>query len=612
MGTRISAEEARRLVLESSDLDLVSLADALNQSAPEFSVGVSVRLVADMLQVGEPENWERTTRAFEKSEELFRPYLTIPKEDGTTYCSWLPEVLADGDEHNIRAFAETTRNDFVRARVFEILWSRFGNVRDAYAAIDARFASAKQCDAEKDWPRLVKNLGRLTTLTLKLNHKKCLGDLAVVLDEAAEHLVRSSYPFSFPVLADMVCNTILKKRRLRDMFTVERGKRWGGLLGNVAHRLESDPHHGHDALMVLQAWHGRWGDELAMKVIQRRIVEQLRDIGRKADPMLAPSLHDQALRAALDFGIPDLAEAMRGDLMASIQSSVPAFKQTSGTFTLPPELLADIDNILASASLPGAIRQLSLFPGMLEVDAAALRATAKEQLKELVFLQVIPSVHYHPDGKITFRSNDPDGNVEKHAAFLVGAHLAFVEALLRYVLAQALGRFEPRTLIDALAAWPHLPTHRARLLAVAAERFAKADWISSGFIVIPIYEAVLRDLLRAGGYPALKSEPGGVQMDETLNSLIRCASARSVLGDGYCDLVEYVLCDPALGWNLRNEIAHGTIHARALTPMRVFLAWLLLVRLTCLTALPNAAKEGAEPRAAADARPMRQPADGSE
>ena len=95
---------------------------------------------------------------------------------------------------------------------------------------------------------------------------------------------------------------------------------------------------------------------------------------------------------------------------------------------------------------------------------------------------------------------------------------------------------------------------------------------------------MLRDLLRAGGYSALKVEPGGVQMDEALNSLIRSPAARAALGDGHCDFIEYVMCDPALGWNLRNEVAHGTVRPETLTPMRTFLAWLLLVRLTCFVA----------------------------
>jgi hypothetical protein len=101
-------------------------------------------------------------------------------------------------------------------------------------------------------------------------------------------------------------------------------------------------------------------------------------------------------------------------------------------------------------------------------------------------------------------------------------------------------------------------------------------------------------------YPALKVERG-VQMDETLNSLLRAEPTLAVLGPAHCKLAEYVLCDPELGWNVRNEIAHGTIHADALTPTRVLLAWLLVVRLTCFVATPSG--ETSPPAAPGDAVP---------
>ncbi len=73
-------------------------------------------------------------------------------------------------------------------------------------------------------------------------------------------------------------------------------------------------------------------------------------------------------------------------------------------------------------------------------------------------------------------------------------------------------------------------------------------------------------------------------MDETLNSLLRAEPVQAILGSAHTKVAEYLLCDSELGWNLRNEVAHGTIRTDALTPTRVLLAWLLVVRLTCFVA----------------------------
>jgi hypothetical protein len=591
MGSKITADRARTLVLEQSDVDLSTLGDALDREGPDLAPGVPSRLVVDMLHVGETETWERIARRTTLAAEPYRPFCVVPKDDGKSYRSWLPEDLSETEESHVRAFAQSSKNELVRARVFEILWTRFKSFPDADAAITSRLASVPLYHPDDHWPALVKNLGRLTMLVLSVNAQKHLSALLLALDDAAEKLDRSSRPFSFPVLADMVCNTLLTKKQLRAAFGKDRRDRWASSLEAIAARFNGDPHHGHDALMVLQGWHGRWEDSAAMKAVQRRVVEHLRDTATKSDAMVASSLSERALQAALDFGIPDLVESMRGSLMASIKSSIPTFSRRTHSFSLPPELIAVIDEILSgSASAAEAIRQLSLLPGLLEVDLAGLRTSSVDLLKDRPFLGLVPKVHYHQDGKVTFRATDFDGSVEQQVASFISVHLAFVEATLNYALVRLQPTLSPQTLLDALNQWPHAPTHRIQVLSVASERFANLDFVSAGFILFQTYEAVLRDLLRAGGYSALKVEPGGVQMDETLNSLLRSPRTRSVLGDPHCDLVEHVTCDPALGWNLRNEIAHGSIRPESLTAARVFLMWLILVRTTCFVARSSEGK----------------------
>jgi hypothetical protein len=313
-------------------------------------------------------------------------------------------------------------------------------------------------------------------------------------------------------------------------------------------------------------------------------VANLQEAAANAPAMIATTHTQRALQAALDFGLGDLSEKLRNELMASIRKAIPEFKRISGTLTIPKECIDAVDAILAqTASIAGAVRQLALLPGLLEVDGSALRESASEQLKESPVAALMPTEQFHRDGKVTFRSNDFEGNVERRLAMLVGGHLVMAEAILAYFLQKTAGRIDERTLFDALAEWPHLPSHRAAMLSVASERFASRDFVSSGVIILTQYEALLRDLMRAIGYSALKVERG-VQMDETLNSLLRAAPVIAVLGEPHTRLAEYVLCEPELGWNLRNEVAHGTIRPDTLTPSRVLFAWLLLLRVTCFVA----------------------------
>jgi hypothetical protein len=347
--------------------------------------------------------------------------------------------------------------------------------------------------------------------------------------------------------------------------------------------------------MVVRAWVARWHGPDRVRDAGRDIVAQLRDIAATSEPSIAPIYRERALQTALDFGLADLTHTTRQELMEAVKGAIPTFKQVSGRFDLPAELVREVEAIAErSASGAQAIRQLALLPGLLEIDKERLRESAREQLKDRPLLGLIPSAHYHPDGKITHRTDGGEANIDQHVGFLAGMHLVLVEGVLRHFLASILGRLEPTSLLGALAEWPHLAAVRGTILGHASERFASQDWVSSGYIAATQFEAVLRDLLRAGGYHALKAERDGVLMDETLNSLLRSEPARQLLGVGFCSLAEYVLCDYALGWNLRNEIAHGTVRAESLSPARVLLLWLLIVRLTCYAAT------GRDPNTAAD------------
>jgi hypothetical protein len=584
VGERLSDADARRAVLETAAVNPWWLGRSLGRDGPALPGDVPPALLADILQLGEPENWTRTLGRGQTSEALFLPFCIAQKDDGKQYRSFLPEDLKSEDEARLRTLATASKNPIVRTRLHEVLWTRFSRHEDALAAIEARLAAAPLHDAEGDWPGLVKNLGRLTTLALAFNAKSQLGQLIQTLDKAAETLTKCSRPYAFPVLADMVCHTLLDRKAGREAFTKERGSRWSTLLAEIAERFRADSQHGHDALVVLQAWHAKWSETSDAVRVRRRVVQQLAEVAA-ADASKATYFLQRALQFALDHGLKDLGESMRLRLSEAIKAAIPQFQMISGQFNLPPELVAQVDRCLQEGpTLSLAIRQLATLPGLLEVDVAQLETHARQDLKSSPMRALMPAEHFHPDGKVTYRSNDFEGNVERQVGTLVGFHLVVVEALLRHFIGQALVQFEDDTLLGSLPDWPHLLPNRRALLTRASERFAKRDWVSAGFILVTVYEAVLRDLLRAGGYSALKVDPGGTQMDEPLNSLLRAEGTRRVLGAGHCDLVTYALAEPAMGWNLRNEVAHGTVHADALTPSRVLLVWLMVVRLTCFVA----------------------------
>jgi hypothetical protein len=78
---------------------------------------------------------------------------------------------------------------------------------------------------------------------------------------------------------------------------------------------------------------------------------------------------------------------------------------------------------------------------------------------------------------------------------------------------------------------------------------------------------------RAAGAPTVSPE-------EPLWGLLHQEKLRNALGEDHLFFVEYVLSNPEMGPNLRNELAHANAPPWSLTAPRVFLMWLLVVRLT--------------------------------
>lgn len=565
--------------------DVASSASIIDRDGDPI-LGVAPGLVADVLEVGLVDTWRVNDDGPFKGP--YRPHVVIHGEDGSSRRSFIVEDLKPEDESPLRSLAATSANEFVRARLLDVLWVRYRNHQDAHAAIDALLAAAATFSGEKRWPEMVSLLGRAATLMVETNARDKVSPLLNALEDAGLRILAGRFDFGFARLAAMVRLTVVEAAWGKREFGGPRADRWIGTLGFLAEFHAPDTHHGQNIFYEQQAWLARWGKPAEQRAVQERMVDELLAIGSGQAKSVAPSTLQTALGRALAFGLGTRVEKARLRLSEAIRAAVPEFKAISGSATIPPEALDEVERLVAGGPDPSAVvRQLAVLPGLLEVPIDDFRTYAQRRLNEQLFWRFARSVHYQ-DGKLTFSGRNDDAKMSESLALSTSFHQIFVEALLGHFLRLAHENFRDDTLYDALAAWPHLSAARQPLLARASERFAKSDFVSSGVLVTTLYEAVLRDLLRAGGYSALKTDASGIMADETLNSLLQNSPAKEVLGEGHVWFLEHVLCRPHLGPNMRNAIAHGTATIETLTPTRVLLVWVFLVRVTCLTWAPEA------------------------
>ncbi len=583
MSVRLDDATARDLVRNGADIQVADIGRALDPKGDDFVDGLSSARLAALLQIGQTAPWSQPAGKGKGGVGLFSPMCTVPKEDGQVYRSLLPEDLAPEEEGPIRAQVEQSGHSLVRAHLSEVLWVRFRRFPDAATAISARFDAARQADAERYWPGIVKNLGRLTTLLLRLNQRERLPALIISLDYARVKLTQCSLPFSFLELANMVRCTLLARPEGRESFSPARAAQWQLDLRLTVDRYLDDPRHEIDAMDALREWMLVWGRD-GVPVVEAQVVNTLRKYAKAGSPSVAPLHLQRALHLALEYKLSQAdQQKTKLELVESIKSAVPHFRKHTMDIPLPPDLVASINEIAnGPINVSEAVRQLACFPGLLDVDKSLVRSMAVQTLAEAPFTARLTSVRYG-GGKVVNQASTYQENVEQQLGRLIEAQFAIVIGLLHNWLKEVNGRIEDRSLLDSLGQWPILNPNRRTFLAYASHRFAQQDWTGSGFVVATQFEGLLRDQLRALGYSAIK-DADGVQMDETLNSLLRTEAALQLLGSEFRAAAEFILCDPAFGWNLRNEIAHGTVRPSMFSAERVLIVWLLVVRLACRSA----------------------------
>jgi hypothetical protein len=587
---KVDDRSARSLIMEpvGSEFrrnDLYGLGRSLDREGEPTPEGAQVPWIADILTVANPITWKGALAGAsdDVSKTPFAPMWT--RSDGATaHRSFDIGDLPAGAELPLRALAKASRNEAVRSRIFHVLWCRFHNDQsDAARAIDAHLALAKNVNGFDAWPTMEHSLGHSAML---IGARKDLGrlrELLATFDFCGARVLEWPRRFPFERLADTLLATVLSSKWASKLIGPDQTARWAGTLGLLAIHLNANGqrHFADEALGVLEVMCARTGKSAYQREVQRWRVDEKIATALAASAGLKPSWLQEALEMAGNYGFKALVDECRRQLPQAI---LQASKQMQGVpvkVDFPGEWVASIDEIITlEPSWPKAVRALVHLPHIISPPAVQLAAVAEQRLKANPTLAIIGSTHYR-DGKISFEAYEPDEKKRESLALTMSAHLSIVETLLGHFLASTHERCTAEGLLQAMEGRDLLDERHLPFLQASSERFFKKDWVSSGVLVLTRYEGIVRDFVRAGGYHALKADGGSaVLMDETLNSLLRAPDVRALLGQDHAAWVEFLLCDPELGPNLRNEVAHGNLEASSLTPPRVLLLWLLVLRLT--------------------------------
>lgn len=552
---------------------LYSTGEAVLRRKEAEIAAVPVKRIADIIQLGE-------NGYDEQKSGLFVPFVQFP--DGRR--SFLPSDLADAEEGPLRKLAEDCEDPIVRTRLYEVLLARFPPHRRDYQplVVAGRLASLPLLDG---WPELLNNIARASVLAIQAKDESQLRAVLDGWDLVGESVLASEYAWAFQRVAVAFATHILKQRWARTFVDPACFERWDLSVRWHAQQAKELDHF--QRQMVLDEagdWCALIGDSAGKTAYHRQHVEDILVEAQERGGLVATHLLSRALKIAADRGgeFKDLALKAKRAFPAAMKQGEAEFKPYRMELRVPDPIMDLVNEILErSPSVQVILQSLAAFPLLMELSKEHIEGSAKRSMEHFIGWRLFPSTA-HRDGKIVSVSNTDAGRMREQVALVSRIHIGTNEVILHHVLSKVIERMTVADLYELVSTCPGLEQRRRPFLERASERFKAQDWISCGVIISVMYESVLRDFIRATGYPARQVEADGIHADQTLGDMLRAPEVRHVLGDGHVDMVRHVLVDPEHGMNLRNDVGHGTAHAGLLSPERLLLVWLFMIRLTLI------------------------------
>ena len=246
----------------------------------------------------------------------------------------------------------------------------------------------------------------------------------------------------------------------------------------------------------------------------------------------------------------------------------------------------DIDAVLNSAFGEKRNYKLGQTIKHIAVTYVPRKDKMEKELKEFSSKFVYLSLGNHSilstDGFSSAKYGSVQEDFERHLLNHFSQNLHFQSGFLRLILSELTKLKKAEDVFDELIQSPVFPEDDGRFLLEVLKKYWSGDYLSASCLMIPLIEDSIRNIYRLNNLSFISSNKDGGYDVESLNRLLERGVIKQIYG-AFGDHVEYyfrVLLTERIGWNLRNNFAHG-INKNAF--MRIDVADRLLQVLFCLS-----------------------------
>lgn len=500
----------------------------------------------------------------------FAPMAVFTKDDGTELR--VPEV--EELDADVVAWweqrAKSVSNPLMRARYADLVWDldriitkRRRQYQYAQVAIDAYITAAEQQFYTMDieglgWLRRALNLS--LSIDDKERQRQVVNSIFALYDKVLDPHHIGVWVFPFDCLYDKegLLTPEQEARLITDLETML-ARTSGGERAE-----EFDPFGAEAAAERLARHYNRQNDKSNVKRVIRSYGQAFEKISRDASPMLAMAWLQPVVERYEQEGLKEEAERLQnlsaekgrniGDDLKSISVKTEVKREDVDSLV---EHLIGADDIVKSLCRIGEY----FIP---KADDA--RQFLERMRAETPLLSMIPIIRVQSDGRPSARIDSLDEDAEGRLQAQLAQAVGFSQPFLSHTLEKVREKYTPSVddILNALYASPLFIESRRELLQEGLLAYQQEDYIKAIHVLVPQVEQTFRNLLALLRIPSektVKRHPGIMDV-KNMNDVLSDERVKQALTKNLWRYLAVLYVDRR-GLNLRNDLAHGLVGARA-------------------------------------------------
>ncbi|WP_273325172.1 DUF4209 domain-containing protein [Vallitalea guaymasensis] len=299
-------------------------------------------------------------------------------------------------------------------------------------------------------------------------------------------------------------------------------------------------------------------ESLILEVGKANEDEALYQGGREEKSSLIEALFlEKSAQLYLNYGFVDKAKELQVRIKNAYRNlSENELKRISVDFKIEKERFEQHLEIFQASTVEESLYKLSSsryhVPNLNEI-----KKVAEKNLQDSVFMKLASITKITGDRKVFAASGEEDELTHEIYSHY-GLHLSVMFSMFyNHVWEKFVDDgLTLEMLKERILHWIYFDEETRIFVEKGLEHFWSEDYISAMHILVPQFENAFRQFFHAGNNPTTVLRKDSVQHEQTFNQFLEQEFVKSNIDEDVLFMIKYVLVEE-LGYNLRNEIAHG-------------------------------------------------------